>query len=125
MSIWEVELTWSGNNKRMSEPDSSFMEPLLRLSTSGEQRLSNVISSLREIFEAFPQQFPAFLASSFLCEVYGKHMRVAILVFLGQLHQSKTGVSGEAFLALIGKTSGSEKFLLYEVMVKKNIDVVG
>lgn len=100
------------------------MEPLLRLSTSGEQRLSAVIGSLREIFEGFPQQFPSFLASSFLSEVYGKYMRVAILVFLGQLQQSKTGVSAEAFLALMGRTFGWEKFLLYEVMVKKNIDVV-
>lgn len=108
----------------MNEPDQNLTELLMRMFSASDQKLSTVLTALKEFLESFPIELPAFLCATLLSDAYSRHMRIGALAFLGHLQLSGIGVPPGTFAAVLARAAAHERFLLYEIIVKKNIDVV-
>lgn len=108
----------------MNEGEKPFTEVSFNISIRKDQALSSYLSSLFTALEYSPLTLPCYLATTLLSDFYGKNARMGILVFLGQLHLQGNGPPPGMLLALVAKASVTEKFLLYDVLIKKNLEAV-
>lgn len=109
----------------MADFQTHLIEPLLRITSTPDQKLSVAINILRETFDLYPLRLSPILVSCFLTECFGKQGRLVVLSFLGQLHLLNISLPSQTFRIILGKLAPHEKVLLYEIIVKNNIETVG
>lgn len=105
------------------EEDLSFM--MLKILNSSDLTLGEIFNSLNDILDSNPKVLPGYLQSTLFSGLYHPNLKTVLIGFLTNILNEKLLEYSEMLMFLFRESRPHEIFLIFEILVNKNISRVG